>query len=83
MALGEAVWADFWCNINSETSPIDLVWFRSDLTTPKIVENLSRSRVLSLNVMFFFNDMEGVCLALFLDALRAVMFEPGVDSYLT
>ena len=36
MALGEAVWADFWCKINSATSPIDLGRFHGDLTTPKI-----------------------------------------------
>ena len=44
-ALGEAFWADFWCKINSATSPIDLDRFRSDLDDPKIQKNPGRSRV--------------------------------------
>ena len=44
-ALGEAFGADFWCKINSATSPIDLDRFRSDLDDPKIQKKSGRSRV--------------------------------------
>ena len=36
MGLGEAVRADCWWKINSETSPIDLDGFRLDPADPKI-----------------------------------------------
>ena len=46
MASGKAVWADFWCKINSKTSLIDLDRFRSDPVDPKISQKLQTKTML-------------------------------------
>ena len=43
LGLGEAVWADFWCNNDISTSPIDLDRFQLDPGDPKIPKILDFS----------------------------------------